>query len=66
MSRNLFLKETKEKFLQLIEKLIEQGAEGIVMGCTEIPILLKDETVKVPMFDTTYIHSKATVDFALS
>jgi aspartate racemase len=66
MSRNLFLNETKERFLQIIGKMIQQGAAGIIMGCTEIPILLKGETVEVPMFDTTYIHSMAAVDFALS
>ncbi|MES2645557.1 MAG: aspartate/glutamate racemase family protein [Bacteroidota bacterium] len=66
MSRNLFLRETKERFLQIIEKLVQQGAAGVVMGCTEIPILLKDETAAIPMFDTTFIHAKAAVDFALS
>jgi len=66
MSRNLFLPATKKKFMGIIAGLIEQGAEGIIMGCTEIPILLKDEIAAVPMFDTTIIHSKAAVDFALS
>jgi len=65
MSMNLFLPETKERFKQIIEKLTGKGAEGIIMGCTEIPILLKDENTSVPLFDTTFIHSKAAVDFAL-
>lgn len=66
MSKNLFLPATKEKFKQIIEELIVHGAEGIIMGCTEIPILLKDETAIVPLFDTTIIHAKAAVDFALA
>jgi aspartate racemase len=66
MSRNLFLTSTRERFKHIIAGLIGQGAEGIIMGCTEIPILLKDETASVPFFDTTLIHSKAAVDFALA
>ncbi len=60
-----FLTETKTEYLKIIENLKLQGAQGIIMGCTEIPILLKDIDAGVPLFDTTYIHSKAAVDFAL-
>ena len=41
------------------------GAEGIIFGCTEIPILLKQEDCSVPVFDTASIHAMAAVDFAL-
>jgi aspartate racemase len=56
---------SKTKFLGIIDGLIEKGAEGIVLGCTEIPLLVKQEDVKVPIFDTTTIHAMAAVDFAL-
>jgi aspartate racemase len=63
--KNILKPETKARFLEIINNLILNGAEGIVLGCTEIPLLIKQEDVAVPVFDTTFIHSKAAVDFAL-
>ncbi|MEP7256248.1 MAG: aspartate/glutamate racemase family protein [Ferruginibacter sp.] len=63
-SRGIFLPERKQQFLQIINSLIEQGAEGIILGCTEIPILIKQEDCTVPIFDTAFIHSEAAVKFA--
>lgn len=57
--------ETKHRFVAIINKLIENGAEGIIFGCTEIPLLIKKEDCAVPVFDTLLIHSKAAVAFAL-
>lgn len=58
--------ETKKQYLMIIQELIDQGAEGIILGCTEIPLLIKAEDLSVPVFDTTRIHAQAAVDFALS
>ena len=66
MSVGKFLPATKEKFLLTINKLVEEGAEGIVLGCTEIPILIKQTDCSVPIFDTGFFHAEAAVDFALS
>ena len=66
MGKGIFLPATKEKFLAVINKLIAEGAEGIIFGCTEIPILIKQEDCIVPVFNTTWIHSVAAVDFALN
>ena len=66
MGKGIFLPETKQKFLTIINKLIGQGAEGIILGCTEIPILIKKDDCQVPVFDTTRIHANAAVEFALS
>ena len=60
-----FLRESKERFLEIIRRLRSQGAEGIVLGCTEIPLLIKQEDLDFPLFNTTVIHSLAAVDFAL-
>jgi aspartate racemase len=57
--------ETKSRYLEVISKLIAAGAQGIILGCTEIPLLIKEEDVDIPLFDTALIHSKAAVDFAL-
>jgi aspartate racemase len=66
MGKGIFRPETKSAFLKIIDKLIARGAEGIVLGCTEIPILIKQEDCRVPVFDTTGIHVRAAIDFALS
>lgn len=61
-----FLDTTKQKFLEIIENLIINGAEGIILGCTELPLLIKSQDVSIPLFDTLQIHLQAAVDFSLS
>jgi aspartate racemase len=63
--KGVFLPESKKRFLEIIQKLRSQGAEGVVLGCTEIPLLINQEDVDFPLFNTTAIHSLAAVDFAL-
>jgi aspartate racemase len=65
MGKGVFLPETKTTFLGIIDKLIQQGAEGVILGCTEIPILIKQADCRIPVFDTTRIHSEAAVAYAL-
>lgn len=65
MSKGVFLPERKAGFLKIIQRLQAQGAQGIILGCTEIPILIKQKDVSVPVFDTTLLHVKAAVDFAI-
>lgn len=66
MGRNIFTAETKGKYLEIIESLRARGAEGVIFGCTEIPMLLKPEDCPIPSFDTTLIHARAAVEFALT
>ncbi|MBA3674924.1 MAG: amino acid racemase, partial [Chitinophagaceae bacterium] len=66
LGKGIVLPETKEKFLAIINNLKLQGAEGVILGCTEIPLLIKPEDCDIPVFDTTLIHSTAAVEFALS
>jgi aspartate racemase len=56
---------SKKRFKKIIQNLISDGAEGIILGCTEIPLLIKQEDVEVPLFDTTTIHAKSAVENAL-
>jgi aspartate racemase len=56
---------SREKFTRVIENLARNGAEGVILGCTEIPLLVRQEDVKVQLFDTTCIHAKAAADYAL-
>jgi len=57
--------ESRARYKAIIQDLIEQGAEGIILGCTEIGLLVKPEDSTVPLFDTTLIHAIGAVDFAL-
>ena len=63
--KGVFTAEAKETCLTIIENLKKQGAEGVILGCTELPILIPDTAVGIPTFDTTMIHSKAVIDFVL-
>ena len=58
--------ESKEQYKKIIQNLIHKGAEGIILGCTEIPLLINQEDFDVPIFDTTMIHCQAAVDHALN
>ena len=62
-----FTKESKEQFIRIIDRLVkEDGAEGVILGCTEIPLLIKQEDINVPVFDTTAIHAEAAVRYSLN
>jgi aspartate racemase len=58
--------ETKEKYKEIVKDLIYRGAECIVLGCTEIPMLVSQDDFDIPVFDTTKIHSQAIVEFITS
>lgn len=57
--------ESKDEYNRIIAKLIQSGAQGIILGCTEIPLLVKPDEVGVPVFDTTYLHAEMAVEIAL-
>lgn len=59
-------KSSKKKFKKIIENLVSRGAEGIILGCTEIPLLIKQEDCSVPLFDTTEIHARSAVESSLA
>src|SRR5208283_5593423 len=65
LGRGVFTAETKRKYLQIIQELKTRGAQGVIFGCTEIPMLLNQNDCDIPVFDTTAIHSRSAVDFAL-
>ncbi|MFJ5564218.1 aspartate/glutamate racemase family protein [Lysinibacillus xylanilyticus] len=56
---------SKDYYLQVIENLVQLGAQGIILGCTEIGLLIKQEDVNVPVFDTTLLHAQAAVNMAI-
>ena len=56
---------SKAEYLRIIADLTRQGAEGIILGCTEIGLLVQQTDCSIPLFDTTLIHAEAAVNFAL-
>ena len=56
---------SKEQYIGIIENMVNQGAEGIILGCTEIGLLIHQQDCQVPLFDTTRIHAEAAVEYAL-
>lgn len=59
--------KSKKEFILIINRLKkEEGAEGVILGCTEIPLLIKQEDMDIPVFDTTAIHSEAAVKYSLN
>lgn len=57
---------SRAAYVEVIQSLIERGAQGVILGCTEIGLLIKPADSPLPTFDTTVIHAMAAVDFALS
>ena len=64
LAQGEFKKSSKETYLKIIDSLILKGAKGIVLGCTEIPLLINQNDVSLPIFDTTKIHAAAGFKFA--
>lgn len=61
-----FKDSSRQYYIDVISKLAEQGAEGVILGCTEIGLLITQADSPIPVFDTTAIHAAAAVDFLLA
>ncbi len=57
---------SRADYLAIIERLAARGAQGIILGCTEIPLLVKQADTSLPLFDTTILHADAALAFALA
>jgi len=66
LAHGLIREESRRSYVEVIGGLRGRGAEGVILGCTEIPMLIKAGDSPVPVFDTTALHAAAAVDFALS
>lgn len=58
--------ESRQQYRQIIRRLVDKGAQAIILGCTEIMLLVSQDDSPVPVFDTTAIHATAAVDWALT
>lgn len=61
----LSFESSKEKLMKIIDKLLSKGAEGIILGCTELHLLVESNLFNIPIFNTTMIHSLSAVQKAL-
>ncbi|RKD34692.1 aspartate/glutamate racemase family protein [Thermohalobacter berrensis] len=60
------IKENSKKTIKdIINNLTLRGAEGVILGCTELPLIIKGEEIKISLFDTTYLHATEAVEYAL-
>ena len=61
-----FTPQARARFVRIVERLArEEGAQGAILGCTEIPLLVKQKDVSVPVFDSTALHAAAAVRYSL-
>ncbi|USD52202.1 aspartate/glutamate racemase family protein [Vibrio sp. SCSIO 43153] len=58
--------DSRQQYLAIIDNLVEEGAEAVILGCTEIAMLVEPQHTGVKLYDTTEIHAKAAVEFALN
>jgi aspartate racemase len=65
LGKGIFHERTRQRYLELIETLAAEGAQGVILGCTEIPMLIKQSDSRLPLFDTMAIHAEAAVNYAL-
>jgi aspartate racemase len=58
--------ESRARFAEIINKLAARGAQGVILGCTEIPLLVGEADTSLPLFDTTVLHAEAALEYAIS
>jgi aspartate racemase len=66
LGKGILTDEMRDKYRVIINKLAQQGAQGVILGCTEIPLLIKQKDSPIPIFDTAMLHATAAVDFAIA
>ena len=65
LTRGKFTDAARNFYMEQIETLKERGAEGIILGCTELPLLIKSDDVSIPTLATTDLHARMAVDFIM-
>jgi aspartate racemase len=65
LTRGIITDESKVKYLKIIQKMVDGGIEGIILGCTEIPLLIKQDDLKIHVLDSSRIHAETALKYAL-
>ena len=58
------MNHSREGYKRIINRLVGEGGEGVILGCTEIPLLITQKELGIPTFDSAEIHSVAAIDYA--
>jgi len=66
LGRGFINPDTKKRYISIVKDLVDSGAECIILGCTEIPMLISQDDFDIPILDTTKIHSQAVVEYIVS
>ncbi len=66
LAKGIVLEDSKKRYIEIIKKSEAEGVEAVILGCTEIPLLIQQDDCDIPVIDTTAIHAKAAVEFAIS
>ncbi|MDR0409129.1 MAG: aspartate/glutamate racemase, partial [Spirochaetaceae bacterium] len=65
LCKGIIRNNSRKEYIKIIDKIIKNGGQGIILGCTEIGLLIKQRDISVKIFDTTIIHAKKAVEFVL-
>ena len=65
LCQGILCPDAKDAYIEIIESLKNEGSQAVILGCTEIPLLIKQDDITTPLFDTTQIHLNAALDFIL-
>jgi aspartate racemase len=65
LGHGIISESSRETYISIIRDLHSRGAEGVILGCTEIPLLIRPGDYSIPLFDTTALHASAAVEWAL-
>ncbi len=66
LGKGIYKSKTKDAYLSIINELLKSGAQGIILGCTELPLIIKQQDVSAPLIDTLELHCEAIVKFAIN
>lgn len=66
LCRGIISDDSRQKYINIVDSLYHRGAQAVILGCTEIALLIQQKHTKVPLYDTTKIHAEQAVKFALS
>jgi aspartate racemase len=58
--------QSKQAYVDIVDRLAQDGADAVILGCTEIGLLIEQADTRMPLYDTTFIHAAKAVDLALA
>jgi aspartate racemase len=65
LTKGIITDESKDRYIKIIRKMVDVGIEGIILGCTEIPLLIKQDDLKIHVLDSSKLHAEAALKYAL-